>query len=102
MHPFIPGEILTDPYSLPKMMQQSTQNDDQQQPLEVKRKASIAVPMKYSHLDKQEVGISLYGIMSFSYNASFEALAIQKTLTMCTPLVYLQEEEIVASVSLPG
>ena len=73
MHPFIPGEILTDPYSLPKMMQQSTQNDDQQQPLEVKRKASVAVPMKYSHLDKQEVGISLYGIMSFAHNASFEA-----------------------------
>ena len=101
MHPFIPGEILTDPYSLPKMMQQSTQNDDQQQPLEIKRKASIAVPMKYSHLDKQEVGISLYGIMSFAHNANYEALTIQKTLTMYS-LVFLQEEEIVASVSLPG
>ena len=62
MHPFIPGEILTDPYSLPKTMRQSThdyqQQQQEQQPPEVKRKASMSVPMKYSQLDKQEVSIA--------------------------------------------
>lgn len=50
MHPFIPGEILTDPYSLPKPMQPT--HDDQ--PPEVKPKPTASTQMKYSHLSKQE------------------------------------------------
>lgn len=57
MHPFIPGEILTDPCSLPKTLQQSTQD----QPSEEKPKPSTSIQMKYSdHLSKEEVSIYLH------------------------------------------
>ena len=54
MHPFIPGEILTDPYSLPKTMQSTP---DDQPAAEEKHTPSTSIQMKYSHLNKQEVGI---------------------------------------------
>lgn len=54
MHPFIPGEILTDPYSLPKTMQSTP---DDQPVAEEKHTPSTSIQMKYSHLNKQEVGI---------------------------------------------
>lgn len=105
MHPFIPGEILTDPYSLPKTMRQSTNNDEQQQqqppPPEVKqRRVSVSIPMKYS---REEVSI-----VSFVHCVSFEACARCHTEGVNYVLLWYilqeeeEEEEIVANVNLPG
>lgn len=55
MHPFIPGEILTDPLSLPKNLPATPDNP----PPETKPKQPTSVHMRYSdHLDdKQKVTI---------------------------------------------
>ena len=61
MHPFIPGEILLDPSSLPKSIKSSAHHD---QPSEGKPKPATSIQMKYSnHLNKQEVSVNLYVVV---------------------------------------
>ena len=56
MHPFIPGEILTDPSSLPKTMESTHQG----QPSGVKPEPVTSIRMNYSnHRNRKEVSVYL-------------------------------------------